>query len=432
MSEQLSLLVADDEAMIRSRVRLMLGTLCRIDEAPTAQAVRTVRSEDYDAVLLDIVFPDGDGIELCREIKARDPHATVVVSSSLESVEAWDKAFHAGADGYLEKRELLGLDPRKILVMIRNLVERNRLRRQAEETNRRQGELLAVLSHDVRAPFQALLGTIQQLKKSSIHPDAARGVETLHQCAADQLAFINSLLELLRLESRAVNLRLHSVDVNLVVSQRVQRMGILAGGKQISVITELDPNLPRVEADMARIAQLVGNLVSNAIKFTPVGGRIEVKTGASVRQGRGGVEIRVEDNGIGIPEKDREKIFQRFGRCHDRGTAGEKGTGLGLSICSQIVHLHRGTLELDPARTKGTGFIVWIPTEQRTCLEGLPEHGQQSEPVPPRKITVTGMTRPKQGGSGQYTRRESSDTLIDPGKENSVYPDARTENRIVG
>ena len=82
----------------------------------------------------------------------------------MESVDAWNEAFRAGADGYLEKRELLGLDPRKIVLMILNLVERNRLRRQAEETNRRQAELLSVLSHDVRAPFQTLLGTIELLK----------------------------------------------------------------------------------------------------------------------------------------------------------------------------------------------------------------------------------------------------------------------------
>ena len=386
MSEQLSLLVADDEAMIRSRVRIMLGAQCRIDEAPTAHAVRTASIEDYDAILLDIVFPDGDGIELCREIKERDPHATVVVSSSLESVEAWDHAFQAGADGYLEKRELLGLDPRKILVMIRNLVERNGLKRQAEETSRRQGELLAVLSHDVRAPFQALLGTIGQLRKSSIPPDAARGVETLHQCAADHLAFINSLLELLRLESGSVNLRLHPVDVNLVVSQSVQRLGILAAGKQISVSTDLEADLPRIEGDMARIAQLVHNLVSNAIKFTPGRGSIRVKTRAAVRHDRGGVEMRVEDSGIGIAEKDRDKIFQRFGRGHDCGTAGEKGTGLGLSICRQIVHLHGGTLELDPGWLKGTAFIAWIPIEQRVFIEGRPE---RTEAVAPHRKTVT-------------------------------------------
>ena len=90
--------------------------------------------------------------------------------------------------------------------MIMNLVERNRLRRQAEDTNRRQAELLSVLSHDVRAPFQTLLGTIELLKKNPGH-DATRNIETLYLCAKDQLAFINSLLEFLRLESGTVGLR---------------------------------------------------------------------------------------------------------------------------------------------------------------------------------------------------------------------------------
>jgi len=422
MSDRLSLLVADDEAMIRSRVRMMLGRHWRIDEAATAEAARSASVEDYDAVLLDIVFPDGDGIDVCREIKERHPHSTVVVSSSLESVEAWDKAFQAGADGYLEKRELLGLDHRKILLMIRNLVERNRLRSQAEETTRRQGELLAVLSHDVRAPFQALVGTIQQLKKSRIPPDAARDVETLHRCAADQLAFINSLLELLRLESGAATLRVHSVDVNLVVGQCVQSLGILAEDKEISLSTELDRSLPRVKGDMARIAQLINNLVSNAIKFTPRCGSIKVKTGATIRQDRPGVEIRVEDSGIGIAEKDREKIFQRFGRGCDRGTAGERGTGLGLSICRQIVDLHRGTLELDGDRVKGTSFIAWIPTEQMICSPSCGEQTCKPQPAPPGEETRTGTDRPLSTGAWGPTRRKQAGPRNDPGKEQSVLP----------
>jgi signal transduction histidine kinase len=128
-----------------------------------------------------------------------------------------ERSVLAGADGYLEKRELLGLDPRKIVLMILNLVERNRLRRQAEETNRRQAELLSVLSHDVRAPFQTLLGTIELLKKNPDH-DATRNIETLYQCAKDQLAFINSLLEFLRLESGMAGFRRSPVDVNLPVN----------------------------------------------------------------------------------------------------------------------------------------------------------------------------------------------------------------------
>jgi signal transduction histidine kinase len=341
---------------------MMLGDKFHIDQAPTAKAAREAFDRPFDAVLMDIVFPDGNGIELCREIKERDPHSTVVITSSMESVDAWNNAFHAGADGYLEKRELLGLDPRKTELMVHNLVERNRLRRQAEETNRRQAELLSVLSHDVRAPFQALLGMIDLIRKSSIPTDTAENAENLYHCAKDQLAFINSLLELLRLESGGKRLRRMPLDMNLPVHQSIQGLAILAKEKDISLEKDLQPELPPVPADLGRMLQVVNNLVSNAIKFTPPGGQVVVRTSASTRQGVEGVALTVEDSGIGIRPEELEKIFHRFHRGRERGTNGEKGTGLGLAICKEIIQQHEGTLEVASEKSRGTVMTVWFPT----------------------------------------------------------------------
>jgi two-component system, sensor histidine kinase and response regulator len=361
MTSRLRLLLVDDEPLIRQRVLFMLGDRFSITEAATAAEARTAATDGHDAIFMDIMLPDGNGIELCREIKERDPHSTVVMTSSMETVEAWNKAFRAGADGYLEKRDLLSLDPRKIELMVCNLVERNRLRRQAEETNQRQAELLSVLSHDVRAPFQALLGTIDLLRRNHIPPDIASGVENLYHCAKDQLAFINSLLELLRLESGLVGFRRYPVDVNVPVSQSVQGLRVLASAKAIILETDLAAGLPKVEADIARIAQLVNNLLTNAIKFTPEGGRLKVATAEAERGGSSGVEITVSDTGTGIRPEERARVFQRFHRGRDRGTNGEKGTGLGLAICKEIVQQHGGTIECRAVRPHGAEFRAWFP-----------------------------------------------------------------------
>jgi signal transduction histidine kinase len=378
MKEKLKILLADDEEIIRRRVCLMLADRFCIDQADTARGAREAATSHYDAVLLDIVFPDGNGIEICKEIKERDPHRTVVISSSMESVDAWDQAFRAGADGYFEKRELLGLDPRKIALTIENLVERNRLRRQAEELNRRQGELLSVLSHDVRAPFQALLGTIELLRKGPIPPSAAENVETLFQCAKDQLAFINSLLEFLRLESGMIGLRRIPLDVNLPVNQCLQGLRMLASSKGITLEVHLEPTLPKIPGDIGRIGQLASNLLSNAVKFTARGGTVIVRTAASTRQSFSGVEISVEDNGIGIKPEDRERIFQRFHRGRSRGTEGERGTGLGLSICREIAQLHQGHLDVFPGESGGSRFAAWFPVESESCVTGQTQTCEQS------------------------------------------------------
>jgi signal transduction histidine kinase len=359
MTEPLTLLLADDEVIIRKKVRMILGGIFRVDEAATAAEAREAASKGYDAILLDIMFPDGNGIDLCREIKQKDPHTTVLTCSSMETLDAWNQAFQAGADGYLEKRDLLALDPRKIALIITNLVERNRLRREAEDSSRRQAALLSVLSHDVRAPFQAFLGTIELLKKCDIPENAARNVDILHQRAREQLALINSLLELLRLESKATQLRFMQVDVNLAVNQSVQGLGVLAADKEISLETDLEPRLPRIKGDIARIAQVVNNLITNAIKFTPRGGRVTVRTAAAERNGIMGAEIIVSDTGVGISPKDQEMIFQGFQRGH-AGTEGEKGTGLGLAICKEIVQLHNGTLELTSENCCGAVARAWF------------------------------------------------------------------------
>ncbi len=366
MNDRIRLLVADDEDIIRRRVSMMLRDTFHIEEARSAEETRERTPGTFDAILLDIMFPDGNGIDICREIKTADPHATVVISSSVETVDAWNQAFDAGADGYLEKRELLGLDPRKIILTIRSLTERNRLRRQAEETNRRQAELLSVLSHDVRAPFQALLGTIHLLKKSSIPPDAKENVETLSQCASDQLAFINSLLELMRLESGRIELRRARFDLNLPVNQCLQGLTIIAGEKEITIRRKQADDLPNVNGDPARIAQVVNNLISNAVKFTPRGGRVEVETRRAEKDGVAGAAIVVRDSGVGIRPEERDSLLNTFKRGRANGTEGEKGVGLGLSICRQIMSLHGGTLDLAPLDPRGTEVYAWFPALAET------------------------------------------------------------------
>jgi signal transduction histidine kinase len=361
MESKFSLLVADDEELIRSKVRLMLGDHFEINEADSVRLTREYVAKGYDAIMLDIVFPDGNGIELCQEIKERDPHSTVVISSSMESVDAWDKAFQAGADGYLEKRDLLSIDPRKMVLMISNLVERNRLRRQAEETSRRQTELMSVLSHDIRAPFQAILGTVQMLMKGDMPSEAEQNVQTLYHCAKDQLAFINSLLELLRLESGTIELRPIEIDPNLPIKQCINNLSIIAKSKDISLESDLQLDVSPILGDPGRIVQLVQNLVTNAIKFSHRGDTVTVRTRETSEHGNRGVEISVEDNGVGIKPEDRQTVLQRFKRGREKGTEGETGTGLGLSICKQIVQLHGGTLQISDRKTGGTLIAAWLP-----------------------------------------------------------------------
>ena len=361
MQSRLKLLIADDEPIIRDTVRLMLGNIYEIDQADCAKALRKIINKGFDAVLLDIMFPDGNGIDLCRELKASFPDLTIVISSSMETVDAWNSAFEAGADSYMEKREILNQDPRKISLMINNLVERNRLRRKADEQNKWQAELLSVLSHDVRAPFQSLLSSLDLLRREDIRPELKEVVNETLQSARQQLSFINSLLELLRLESRAINLRMSTFDPNLPVNQSVQTLMSLIKEKNINLLMNLNDGLPQIKGDVAQISRMVTNLLSNAAKFTRRGGQIEVSTKHLLDGNVPMVEIEVKDNGIGIRESEVREIFDKFHRARDRGTEGEAGSGLGLAICKELAQLHGGSITVESASGKGSSFRIRLP-----------------------------------------------------------------------
>lgn len=361
MQPRLKLLIADDEPIIRDTVRLMLGNIYEIDQTDCAKGLRKIISKGFDAVLLDIMFPDGNGIDLCREIKTAFPDLTVVISSSMETVDAWNSAFEAGADSYMEKREILNQDPRKISLMINNLVERNRLRRKADEQNKWQAELLSVLSHDVRAPFQSLLSSLDLLGRADIKPELKDVISETLQSARQQLSFINSLLELLRLESRAINLRMSTFDPNLPVNQSVQTLMSLIKEKDINLALHLDEDLPEITGDIAQIARMVTNLLSNATKFTRRGGQIEVCSRHFLNGGVSTIEIQVKDNGIGIKKTELEEIFDKFHRAKDRGTEGEAGSGLGLAICKELALLHGGDLSVESALGTGSCFSIRLP-----------------------------------------------------------------------
>jgi signal transduction histidine kinase len=357
-----SLLLADDENIIRNRVRLMLGSTFDIQEASSAKQALEEASRGFDVVILDIMFPDGNGVDICRKIKEKYPHGTVIISSSMETLDAWNEAFEAGADSYLEKRELLNADPRKISLMINSLVERNKLRKQAEEVNRKQAKLLSVLTHEVRAPFQALLGTMELLKKSDIPRHLAENVDRMFESGKQQLLFINSLLDLLRLESGAVQLRPFLLDLNIALNQSIQTLRTFATSKNIQIEARLDSKAPKVLGDLGQITRVMNNLLSNAIKFSPLGGKIVVNSSEYQRQHCQGVMATVVDNGAGLGDKELEQVFLPFHRGKARGTNGEAGSGLGLSICKEIVDLHQGTIDIESSLGTGTTVRIWFPS----------------------------------------------------------------------
>ena len=169
---------------------------------------------------------------------------------------------------------------------------------------------------------------------------------------------VNDFLDLSKLEAGHVHLHKEKVDLNQLIRSNVETYLPLASHKSIALVEQVEPNLSPVEADPRRLDQVLLNLISNAIKFTPEGGEIEV--GASQDEGTQ-VKLWVKDTGAGIPSEEIISLFQKYHQTTSGQTSSEKGTGLGLVICKMIVEAHGGGIWVESEPGKGSKFTVALP-----------------------------------------------------------------------
>jgi signal transduction histidine kinase/FixJ family two-component response regulator len=239
------------------------------------------------------------------------------------------------------------------------LVREKAAREEAEEANHLKDEFLATVSHELRTPLTAILGWSNMLLTGRLKDEARdRALETIHRNAQSQNQLISDLLDVSRIISGKLRLDLRTVDLPRVIESAVEATRPAAEGKGVQLSTSLDPHAGPVNGDADRLQQVVWNLLTNAIKFTPEGGQIEVRSEVAGTR----VEVTVRDTGMGIRPDFLPHIFDRF-RQADPGTNRiHGGMGLGLSIVRQLVELHGGEIRAESeGEGKGATFIVSLP-----------------------------------------------------------------------
>jgi two-component system phosphate regulon sensor histidine kinase PhoR len=228
--------------------------------------------------------------------------------------------------------------------------------RQLEDLRR---DFVANLSHELRTPLSIFHGYVENLIDT---PGMARKervaiYEVMQKHSRRLNALLEDLLTLARLEARNEKLEIEAVPLPSFLQQFGREWAGRAQKKQITLSIDAEGDLPPLAADGFRLEQILGNLLDNAIKYTPEGGRVAI----SARLDGDAVEIRVEDSGIGIPLSDLQHIFERFYRVEKARTREKGGTGLGLSIVKHIMALHGGTVEARSNVGKGTAIILRFP-----------------------------------------------------------------------
>jgi signal transduction histidine kinase len=246
-------------------------------------------------------------------------------------------------------------------VMAQNLLaaQNERLR----EADRLKDEFVAMISHDLRTPLTSIMGFLELAVDPESGPlteEQRSYLDVVGRNSERLLALVNDLLFAARLQAGELRLDREDLDVAAIVRQSVREARPRADAKDI--VLELDEApVPPADADRGRIFQLLDNLISNAIKFTPERGRVDVR----VRPQNGAIRIEVADTGIGIPEDERARLFDRFFRASTAVHRQIPGTGLGLYIARAIVEAHGGSIDVESADGSGTTFCVELPVRTR-------------------------------------------------------------------
>jgi PAS domain S-box-containing protein len=274
---------------------------------------------------------------------------TFVITESSRRYNARDVALAEA----VANRAAVAIDNARLLAAER------RARGEAEAANRAKDEFLAVLSHELRTPLNAVYGWARMLRAGQVPAEATeRGLEAIVRNANAQVQLIDDLLDISRVITGKMRLDVRSVDLRTVIEAALDSVRPAAVAKDIRVQTVLDPRAGPITGDPDRLQQVVWNLLMNAVKFTPRGGRVQVH----LQRVNSHVEIVVSDTGLGMSADVLPFIFDRFRQGDSSSTRVHTGLGLGLALVKHLVELHGGDVTAQsPGQGKGATFIVTLP-----------------------------------------------------------------------
>lgn len=378
-------LVVDDERDIRDFLFKALTRIAGFQVMVAEngeEALKKIEKEKFDLVLTDLKMPSVDGLQLITEISRSKPETLTVLMTGHGTIDSAIEAMKQGASDYLTKP--LNLDEtllrlKKVLEEKQRFVRLKDYAEQLEKANQElkkidamKSEFVSVASHELRTPLAAIKNAIQLIlsgKTGEINENQAKFLSMAERNINRLTNILNDLLNLSRIESGRIELKLEQVSLKSIIEPTVASLKPQADGKSITIEAELPDDLPSVYVDKDKIEQILVNLIGNAIKFTPEKGHIRVMANPFTEERDGGlsrkIAVSVRDSGVGIPSEHLNSIFEKFFQVEGSLHRSAGGTGLGLAITRGLVEAHHGKIWVESEVGKGSIFTFTLP-----ALEG--------------------------------------------------------------
>ena len=383
---RISVLVVDDDEILRSMMRATLEQdgFAVTEAVDGEDAVGCCTETLPDLVIADVVMPRMDGFALCHTLRQNSAsmHLPILMATGLDDGPSIEKAYQCGATDFISKPISWLILSHRIRYMLRaaRAFETLRANQQtliaardaAEAANRTKSQFLANMSHELRTPLNAIIGFSSLMRDETLGPMTRiyRDYPGLIVESGEHLLdIINSVLEIARTEADQMALNRREVEIEPLVRFSVGQVAQMAARGGVACDVELAPALPRLYADPAKLRQVLINLLSNGVKFTPSGGRVALKV---MPDRHAGVVFVVQDTGIGIKPENIDLALTPFGQVDTRLSREFEGVGLGLPLSKRLVELHGGTLEIASAPGEGTTVTVRLPGTGFTEIEFRP------------------------------------------------------------
>ncbi len=396
----LILLVDDNSKNLQVLGSLLEGAYTTTFAVDGDGALEFVKKRQPDLILLDIMMPGIDGFEVCRRLKA-DPETreiSVIFLTARAEMKDIVKGFAVGGVDYVtkpfQKEELLARVRTHItlrhsqkqfweqnLHLQQEIAERKQVEEElrnakeaAETANLAKSEFLATMSHELRTPLtsiQGALGLILGGVAGQLPEKAAALIEIAHRNGDRLVRLINEILDIQKIEAGKMVFDLQRHDLAPLITQAVETNKAYAGTFGVKLVFQASVGSADTLVDADRFAQVMANLLSNAAKFSPENGSVEI----SLTRTEGRIRIAVADHGPGIAEEFRPQLFEKFSQADSSDARQEGGTGLGLSICKAIVERMGGSIGYETGIGAGTMFYFNLPEIQTKPQEVMNHEG---------------------------------------------------------